>query len=114
MAYNLITLLWILSYQQELLPHFCDYESNIIETVAKVLDYYNKEKIVRITLMLFQSLMRDKECMDLLSMINALQIVTKLMNRVWVDKKINDTLDLLTKEFDDRYQEFSSFDKWKK
>lgn len=36
----------------------------ILENVSKVLDYYNKEKIVRVTLMLFESLMNDKECMD--------------------------------------------------
>jgi len=64
--------------------------------------------------MLFESLMHDKECMDHLSMINALAIVTKLANRVWVDKKITEILDVLFKEFDANYQEFSSFEKWKK
>jgi hypothetical protein len=32
---------------------FTDYSLNIIEDVSKILDYFNKEKIVRIILMLF-------------------------------------------------------------
>lgn len=114
LAYNTVVILWIVSYHDYTLEYFADYERNIIEHVAKILDFYNKEKIVRIVCMLFQSLMRDKECMDHLAMVNALAIVTKLSNRVWVDKKIDDILDALWKEFDANYQEFSSFEKWKK
>jgi len=109
-----VCILWILSAHDFAIERFSDYNLNVIEHVSKVLDYYNKEKIVRIIMMLFESLMKDKECMDHLSMINALNIVTKLSNRVWVDKNIEATLDRLWKEFDSNYQEFSTFDKWKK
>jgi len=47
-------------------------------------------------------------------MINALNIVIKLQNRPWVDKDIEDSLETLFKFFDANYQEFSSFEKWKK
>ena len=47
-------------------------------------------------------------------MINALNLVVKLQNRPWVDKDITDTLEKLFKYFDSNYQEFSSFEKWKK
>lgn len=47
-------------------------------------------------------------------MINALNIVIKLQNRPWVDKDIGENLELLFKFFDANYQEFSSFEKWKK
>lgn len=53
MAYNTIATLWILSYHNFALVYFGDYTLNIIELVSKVLDYYNKEKIVRIVCMLF-------------------------------------------------------------
>ena len=49
-----------------------------------------------------------------MSMINALAIVTKLQNRVWVDAKITSVLESLWEQFDSNYQEFSSFDKWQK
>ena len=58
--------------------------------------------------------MRDKECLDHLAMINALSIVTRLSNRVWVDQSITDLIDKLFKHFDNNYQEFTSFEKWKK
>jgi len=86
----------------------------ILENVSKVLDFYNKEKIVRITLRLFESLMGDKECMDQLSMINAMAIVMKLKNRVWADEEIKQLLSSLETAFEENYQEFSSFDKWQK
>ena len=47
--------------------------------------------------------MRDKECMDHLAMINASSIVIKLLNRVWVDKQIKDTLERLDKNFANNY-----------
>ena len=47
-------------------------------------------------------------------MINALNLVTKLQNRPWVDTEITDLLERLWKYFDQNYQEFSSFEKWKK
>lgn len=106
--------MWILSYHQHSLVHFGDYGLNLIEATSKILDYYNKEKIVRIVTMLFMNLKYDKECLDHLSMINALNIVTKLQNRPWVDKDISENLELLFKFFDANYQEFSSFEKWKK
>jgi len=45
--------MWVLSYHDFSYSYFSDYELNLIESVAKVLDYYNKEKIVRIVCMLF-------------------------------------------------------------
>lgn len=113
-AYNVIATCWVLSYHDFSLPYFGDYALNIIEHVQKVLDYYNKEKIVRIVCMLFENLKDDKECLDHLCMVNALNLVMKLQNRPWVDKDITDCLDRLFKFFDANYQEFSSFEKWKK
>ena len=46
-------------------------------------------------------------------MINALNLVIKLQNRPWVDKEIDELLEKLFKHFDQNYQEFSSFEKWK-
>jgi V-type H+-transporting ATPase subunit H len=47
-------------------------------------------------------------------MINAFNTVTKLQNRPWVDSEITELLERLWKYFDQNYQEFSSFEKWKK
>ena len=52
-AYNVCATLWILSYHEFSWSYFADYQLNLIELASKVLDYFNKEKIVRIIVMLF-------------------------------------------------------------
>jgi V-type H+-transporting ATPase subunit H len=113
-AYNICCTLWILTYHPFALKGFTDFQLNIIEDVSKILDYFNKEKIVRIVLMVFDNLKHDQECLEHLSMINALNLVIKLQNRPWVDSEIDELLERLYKYFDQNYHEFSSFEKWKK
>lgn len=67
---------------------FTDFKLNIIEHVSKILDFFNKEKIVRIICMLFHNLKDNELCLEHLSMINALNLVIKLQNRPWVDQDI--------------------------
>ena len=93
---------------------FEDYRLALMEKVAKILDFFNKEKIVRIILMLFDNIKQNEICLEQLSDINAVYIVTKLMNRHWVDKDITDLLDKLAEYLDANYKVFSSIDKWKK
>lgn len=93
---------------------FEEYTLNIIERVSKVLDYFNKEKIVRIILLLFDNIKTNESCLELLSDINAMGIIIKLQNRHWVDKDINDLLDKLFDYIDQNYKVFSSIDKFKK
>ena len=42
-----------MTYHDFAMPAFTDFKLNIIEHVSKILDYFNKEKIVRIICMLF-------------------------------------------------------------
>jgi len=77
-AYNVCAALWILTYHPFALKGFTDFQLMIIEDVSKILDYFNKEKIVRIILMIFDNLKHDPECLEHLSMINAFSLVTKL------------------------------------
>jgi len=79
---------------------FEDYRLMILEKVCKVLDYFNKEKIVRIILLLFDNLKNNEICLELMSDINALTIITKLQNRHWVDKDITDLLEKLYDHLD--------------
>mmetsp|Transcript_47691 Transcript_47691/g.34941 ORF Transcript_47691/g.34941 Transcript_47691/m.34941 type:complete len:191 (+) Transcript_47691:783-1355(+) len=86
----------------------------IIEKVARILDYFNKEKIVRIILLLFDNIKTNELCLETLSDINALNILTKLHNRHWVDKDINELLDKIYEYVDQNYKVFSSIEKFKK
>lgn len=113
-AYNVITALWIISYHHFALKGFEDFSLMIIELVSKILNYFNKEKIVRVICMLFNNLKDSTVCLEHLSMINALNIIIKLQNRPWVDKDIEDKLQALFVFFDSNYKEFSSFDKWRR
>ena len=87
-AYNVCCTLWILSYNEFAMDGFTDFKLNIIEHVSKILDFFNKEKIVRIICMLFHNLKDNELCLEHLSMINALNLVIKLQNRPWVDQDI--------------------------
>ena len=59
------------------------------------MDYFSKEKIARILLLLFDNLKGVKEVDDHLSDIDALSIIIKLQNRHWVDEDINSLLEKL-------------------
>jgi len=113
-AYNVICALWIISYHHFALKGFEDFTLMIIELVSKILNYFNKEKIVRVICMLFDNLKDSTVCLEHLSMINALNIIIKLQNRPWVDKDIENRLQKLFVFFDSNYKEFSSFDKWRR
>ena len=70
--------LWIVSYHGSAITEFEASQYEIIEKVAKVLDYFNKEKLVRIILHLFLNLKDHEGCLEQMSDINAISIVTKL------------------------------------
>lgn len=55
-AYNVVCTLWIISYHPFAMRGFEDYRLALMEKVAKILDFFNKEKIVRIILMLFDNI----------------------------------------------------------
>ena len=77
-SYNVLCMLWILSYHDFTHEYFEDYTLAIIEKVTKVMDYHSKEKIARIMLMLFDNLKDIPDCQDHLSEIDALNLIIKL------------------------------------
>ena len=56
-CYNIIVCLWIISFKHYAIDGFESPKIGVIETVARVLHLYNREKIIRITLMLFSNLL---------------------------------------------------------
>ena len=78
-AYNVVAALWILSYHQFTLKDFEDYSLNIIEKAVKVLDFFNKEKVVRIVLLLLDNLKTASDgCHEIMSDIGVLNLSIKL------------------------------------
>lgn len=47
----------------------------MIEKVIKMLDFYNKEKVVRLVLLIFDSLSSSKLALEIMSDLNALEII---------------------------------------
>jgi len=113
-AYNVINALWIISFHPFSSRGFEDSRLEIIERVAKVLDYFSKEKIVRIVLLLLDNIKQNDECLEIMSDINAIQLITKLQNRHWVDPEIQELLEKLFTYLDQNYKVFSSIDKFRK
>lgn len=78
-AYNVIASLWVVSYHPFAIKNFEDYNFNIIEKAVKVLDFFNKEKIVRVVLLLLDNLKQASEaCHEIMSDINLFGTVIKL------------------------------------
>ena len=69
---------------------------------------------VRIFKLIVQNIKVNEMCLELLSDINALNILTKLQNRHWVDKDITDLLDKIYEYIEQNYKVFSSIEKFKK
>jgi len=59
-------------------------------------------------------LKQNEVCLELLSDINAVNIITKLQNRHWVDRDITELLERLFGYLDENYKVFSSVEKFKK
>lgn len=114
-AYNVIAALWILSFHPFTLKKFEDYTLEIIERSVKVLDYFNKEKIVRVVLLLLDNLKTASEaCHEIMSDIGVINTVVKLENRHWVDPDITELLEKLFEYLDQHQKTFSSIEKFKK
>jgi len=113
-SYNVLCMLWILSYHEFTHEYYEDYTMSIIEKVTKVMDYHSKEKIARIMLMLFDNLKDIPDCQDHLSEIDALNLIIKLQNRHWVDEDINKMLEDLYGYFEENQKVYSSIEKFKK
>lgn len=56
----------------------------------------------------------NRECLDHLGMINALNIMLKLQPKHWVDSDIEKLIADLVLFFESNYQDFTSFEKWAK
>lgn len=69
---------------------------------------------MRIILFFFDNLKQHEACLELLSDINALNIIIKLQNRHWVDKDINDLLEKLNEYLEENSKVFSSIEKFRK
>lgn len=110
-GYNVMVILWILSYHSFAHIYFEDYTLAIIEKTAKVLDFFSWEKIARMMLMLFDNLKENQICQEHLSDIDALSLIVKLQNRHWVDDDINHMLQKMYEFFEANQKVFSSLEK---
>ncbi len=86
----------------------------MIETVSRVLHLYNREKIIRITLMLFSNLVESEKSVELMLEVNLLNDLARLINRHWVDKQIPEMAEKIQQQLIENYKELTSFEKWKK
>lgn len=117
-AYQTTVLLWILSFHGDEEGHsshhfFGDFNLEILEKTSKVLDFHNKEKIVRIFLKLVDNLKDVPVCEEHMSDIDAYALICKLENRYWVDPDVNKNLADLKQYFEEHQKEFSSIEKFK-
>jgi len=113
-AYNVLVTLWILSYHDFAIKSFESPTLDLIEKCLKILDFFNKEKVVRITLLLMENLCNKKQCLEIMSDLNGLELIQKLQQRHWVDEDIKELLEKLWETFDQNYEEFTSIDKFRK
>jgi V-type H+-transporting ATPase subunit H len=113
-AYNVLVSLWVLSFHAFAQKYFENPDLDLIEKCLKILDFFNKEKVVRITLLLMETLTHQKLCLEIMSDLNGLELIQKLQQRHWVDEDIKSLLEKLWETFDQNYEEFTSIDKFRK
>lgn len=113
-CYNIIVCLWVISFKHYALEAFENPKVAVIETVARVLHLYNREKIIRITLMLFSNLVGSEKCVEMMIEVKLMTDLARLKNRHWVDLQIPDMVDKVEQQLVENYKELTSFEKWKK
>jgi V-type H+-transporting ATPase subunit H len=86
----------------------------LIEKVLKVLDFFTKEKIVRIILLLLENLLCNDLCIEIIGENGGVELLAKLVNRHWVDKDIDEMLEKQVKKVEENYHVFTSIVKLKK
>lgn len=106
--------LWILSYHHFSVKMFEDPNMDLIEKIQRILDYFTKEKIVRIILLLFDNLLSSQACLEIMSDLNTQDLMVKLEQRHWVDEDIKELIDKIWKVLDESYKVFSSIEKLRK
>jgi hypothetical protein len=94
-AYQIMATLWVLSFHDYTIEYFGNHNLEIIERMAKLLDYHNQEKIVRIFLLIMDQLKEKKDTEEFMSEIDISTILNKLAARYWVDEGITDGLEKL-------------------
>lgn len=77
-GYNVVSMLWILSFHPFARSYFEDYNLSLIDKVNKILDFFSWEKIARVVLMLFDNLKDESECQDHFSDIDAYNLIVRL------------------------------------
>jgi len=50
----------------------------LVEKVLKILDFFNKEKVVRAVLLLLQSLSSSKKALEIVSDLSCIELIEKL------------------------------------
>lgn len=79
-----------------------------------MLDYFSKEKIVRIILLLLDNLLISENCIEIVGEIGGLELLAKLLNRHWVDTDIEEMLEKHHGIVEENYKVFTSIGKFKK
>lgn len=110
-SYQVLCLLWVLSYHEFSQAYFESFELEILEKAAKLLDFHNKEKNVRIFLMLLDNMKSNSAYEEHMADIDATSLIGKLQNRYWVDPEVTQLLDDLLEFFNENQKNFSSFEK---
>jgi hypothetical protein len=57
---------------------FEEYSSYLIERVMKILDFFSKEKIVRMILLLFDNLFASHKCIEIIGELGGTDLLAKL------------------------------------
>lgn len=103
--------MWVLSFHAFSEEFFARFDLELIEKAAKLLDFHNKEKNVRIFLMLVDNMKNIPAYEYNMSDIDVLSLVYKLQNRYWVDPELTQMLSDLKDFFEENQKSYSSIEK---
>ena len=113
-VYLLLFCIWNYSFLKESLPLFKKSQTNLVSELAKSLNTYTSEKIIRVIVSIVQNLMHSPALCEELIACQAIRKLNLLNQRVFKDTDISDMLKNVMNTMNANYDVLTSFELYEK
>ena len=108
--YLLLLCIWLFSFVPEAAPLFRVQQYNLVTELARSLNTYDSEKVIRVVVAIVQNLIKHPALTEELISCGAIRKLNLLNQRVFKDKDISETLKVVIDVLNANYDVLTSFD----
>ena len=108
--YLLLLCIWLISFVPEAAPLFRVKQYNLVTELARSLNTYDSEKVIRVVVAIVQNLIKHPALTEELISCGAIRKLNLLNQRVFKDKDISETLKVVIDVLNANYDVLTSFD----